>query len=358
MNNIQNVITKRKRILIIQIISLILIICYVTSCGDQSPKLGEWYYLGFGNETVTSIAVDSEDKNIIYVGTDSDFSLGVHGNLFKSTDAGKTWDTLVIGGSYKNIIIDPTNPNIIYAMPSSLIKSKDAGETWQYIIDGITLDWETRIQSLAINPQNPEVLYAGTGGFNGGNLYKSHNGGLTWNTVPSDSLREGVISIAVDPVDTNIVYAGTAWRCFVWKSTDAGKTWFNTEANNEGAPIYDILIDPNNNSTVYVCSRGVFKSEDGGINWSNISNGLPVDFYNVMKIQQSSSSRLFLVATYGDDGGIYEYIESEDKWNRIGIDSLNVSYYYSDLKFYSDPDRLYFGGKGLYMQYIFHEAQF
>lgn len=333
---------------------ILLIICLLIlfSCFDNNPKIMGWQVLGLLNETVTSIAVDPENKNIIYVGTKSDYSLGIEGKLFKSTDGGETWDTLVIGGSYKKIFISPINTDIIYAMPYSLIKSEDAGETWQYIFDGITLDWETRIQSLAINPQNPEVLYAGTSGYNGGNLYKSHNGGLTWNAVPSDSLKEGVISIAVDPVDTNIVYAGTTWRCYVWKSTDAGKTWFNTGAN-EGSMAYDILIDPNNNSTVYVCSRGVFKSEDGGVTWSNISNGLPVDSYNVMKIQQSSSSRLFLVATYGDDGGVYEYIETEDKWDKIGIDSLNVSYYYSDLKFYSDPDRLYFGGKGLYIQYLY-----
>ena len=73
---------------------------------------------------------------------------------------------------------------------------------------------------------------------------------------------------------------------------------------------------------------------------------------NVMKIQKSNSSRLFLVANFGDDGGIYEYSLEQNQWIRIGIDTLHISYYYSDLKFYANPYRLYFGGKGIYVRYL------
>ena len=107
-------------------------------------------------------------------------------------------------------------------MPSSIIKSYDAGKTWQPIIEGIKLDWETRVQSLAINPKKSNVLYAGTGGFYGGDFYKSHDGGLLWNKTPSDSLLDGVFCIAINPVDTNIVYVGTAFYGAVWMQEKHG----------------------------------------------------------------------------------------------------------------------------------------
>lgn len=68
-----------------------------------------------------------------------------------------------------------------------------------------------------------------------------------------------------------------------------------------------------------------------------------------MKIQQSESSRLFIIATYGDDGGIYEYSFLQNQWNRIGIDNLHITYYYSSLKIISSPNKLYFGSKGMYV---------
>ena len=55
------------------------------------------------------------------------------------------------------------------------------------------------------------------------------------------------------------------------------------------------------------------------------------------------------MATYGDDGGIYEYSFLQNKWIRIGIDSLHVSYYYSDLNVFSNPNKIYFGGNGIYV---------
>ncbi len=320
---------------------------------EQEQVPGQWRLLGLENETVTAIAVGPVNPSIIYAGTKSDFSAGINGKLFKSSDGGATWDTLLVGGSYKDILIDPSNPDIIYAMPFSVIKSEDAGKSWRPIIDGIHLDWETRVQSLAVNPKNPKVLYAGTGGFGGGDIYKSHDGGLHWNKTPSKSLSDGATCIAIDPVDTNVVYAGTAWRGIIWKSTDSGENWCQTGLGGKGL-IHYIFINPDQSNIIYSGSSGIFKTEDGGINWENISQGLPKTLFNIVKIQQSSSLRLFLVATFGDDGGIYEYSFAQNQWIKFGIDSLHVSYYYSDLKFYSNPDRLYFGGKGLYVRYLDH----
>ena len=309
----------------------------------------QWEFLGLENETVAAIAVDPIDPRIIYAGTLYDFSAGIDGKLFKSRNCGMTWDTLLIGGGYRSILIDPANHNVIYALPGGIIKSEDGGQTWQPIINGIKLvPGETRLMSLAINPKNSNTLYAGTGGFYGGNLYKSFDGGLHWNKVPSDSLKDGVTNIAVDPVDTNNIYAGTAGSGILWKSTDASVTWSRTGLGEIG--VHDIFIDPLLTTKIYVGvpSLGMFKTENAGISWEKISGGLPTDC-SVMKIQKYGF-RIFLIGTYGDDGGIYEYSLSQNQWIRFGIDALHVSYYYSDLKSSSNPGKLYFGGKrGVYV---------
>jgi len=334
------------------IIYFLLLVLIIVNCKDHSveppPGIEEWKLLGLENETVTAIAVNPINPKIIYAGTMYDYSAGKSGKLFKSTDAGTTWDTLVIGGGYRNILIDPLNHNIMYASPGGIIKSEDGGQTWKPIINGIYLDPETRVQSLAMNPKNPNVLYAGTGGFYGGTMYKSYDSGLHWNEIGRDSLRDGVVSIAIDPIDTNNVYAGTAFRGILWKSTDAGTTWFRTGLGETGLLIHDILINPDQPSTVYAGLRGIFKTEDGGMNWENFSQGLPT-ICDVVKIQKYSSSRIFLVGTSGNDGGIYEYSFLQNQWMRIGINNLHVSYYYSDLKISSDHDKIYFGGKGIYV---------
>ena len=205
---------------------------------DFQVQEEQWHILGLGDETVTAIAVDPINTNVIYAGTLYDYSAGINGKLFKSINGGTTWDTLLVGGGYSEILIDPLNTNIIYALPGGIIRSEDGGTTWQSIMDGIYLDAETRLRSLAMNPKNSNVLYAGTAGFYLGNLYKSYDGGLHWNAIGDDSLRDGVVCLAIDPIDTNIVYAGTSWRGILWKSTDAGVTWFRTELGEVGTHEY------------------------------------------------------------------------------------------------------------------------
>ena len=233
----------------------------------------EWKCLGLENETVTAIAIDSIDPNIIYAGTTDDFSAGIYGKLFKSIDGGINWDTLLLGGKYRSIIIDPTNHNVVYAVWGGIVKSYDGGETWQNSMNGIYIDYETRVQSLAINPKNPNVLYAGTGGFFGGTMYKSYDGGLHWNEIGADSLSDGVISIAIDPIDTNNVYAGTAWRGILWKSTDAGNSWFQTGLVETSNLMYLVEVNPKHSNIIYVGVRGLMVSYDSGIIW--IKEGLP-----------------------------------------------------------------------------------
>jgi photosystem II stability/assembly factor-like uncharacterized protein len=123
--------------------------------------------------------------------------------VFKSTDGGATWSGTSLGSTVWALAIDPQNPNILYAGTESfygggVFKSTDGGATWS----GTSL---TRtVWALAIDPQNPNILYAGAYG-----VFKSTDGGATWSEF-SDGLTDYYIyALAVNPQYTNIVYAGT-----------------------------------------------------------------------------------------------------------------------------------------------------
>lgn len=159
--------------------------CGVTE-GGESPEGSipctnisseEWVSLGLEDETVNAIAVHPDHTGIIYVGTAQSFSAGRQGKNFKSTDCGETWTQIWEGGSISEIVFDPENPSILYANPHGVIKSKDGGNTWVRKDEGLILDFETRVFTLAIDPINTNRVYAGTGGFGKGWLYYSRNGG-------------------------------------------------------------------------------------------------------------------------------------------------------------------------------------
>lgn len=315
----------------------------------QVSETEQWKFLGLENETITAIAVDPVNTNIIYAGTLYDYSAGINGKLFKSVDSGTTWDTLLVGGGYRKILIDPSNSNIIYTASGGIMKSEDGGKTWQSVVNGIKIDWETQVQTIAMNPLNSNTLYAGTAGIFTGNLYTSYNGGLNWIADSSDSLLDGVTTIAVNPVDTNIIYVGTSKGGILWKSIDAGNTWFKTGLGEKGT--HDICIDSQlaDNIFVGVPWFGIYKSENGGINWESLNAGLP-DSCSVVKIQKSNTSRLFLIGSSKNGSGIFEYQYQQKEWKKIGINVVDDQFfYYSDLKASSNPERLYFGGKGIYV---------
>ena len=322
----------------------------VISCESSADR---WQLLGLDGESVVAIETDPCDPRILYVGTQFDFSAGRPAKLFNSTDCGKTWDTLFVSnntGGVRTIWVNPKERNILFSLPYSILKSIDGGKHWQESANGIYLDFDTRVQCLAVDPKDINVMYAGTGGFFGGYLYKSTNSGLNWTRVLPDSLGDGVSSIAIDPENSKNLYVGTAGSGIIIKSTDAGLSWNYSGMGETGSIIHDIFIDADHNSNIYagVNIFGLYKSEDFGVSWTKWNQGLPSSF-SIVKIKKNYlKNTMYVIGTYGDNGWIYEFSNVQNQWIKIGIDSLRQSYYYSDLKLSSDNKTLYFGGKGIY----------
>lgn len=274
---------------------------------------------------------------VIFAGTMSDFSAGTRGKIFRSNDWGRTWREVVRDVSVTRIAVDPKNPSIVYAALAwvnftapGIIKSTDGGHTWFRSDRGMYFD-ESGIACLEIDPVNTNILYAGEAGFFGGGAYKTTNGGKYWMgltyTVPGEEfpmLADGVTTLAIDPSNTNIVYAGTAWRGQVYKSTDAGLTWRVIFPSSAGI-VYSLALSTRYPQIIYAGFnlRGLRYSTDGGNVWVKPASGLQ-DTLTVSSITVYDASTLFFVGNWRDDGGIYQSIDSGMSWKRIGIDRGRV----------------------------------
>ena len=128
------------------------------------------------------------------------------------------------------------------------------------------------VSAIVIDPQNPSMVYAGSSSHG---VYKSTDGGTTWNAVnsglPSILLDVYVSTLAVDPKNAGTLYAGS--REGLFKSTDGGTSWSKTGLTAEP---YALVIDPRNMGSVYAATpAGLFKSTDGGASWRNLFPASP-----------------------------------------------------------------------------------
>ncbi|MDC0230410.1 T9SS type A sorting domain-containing protein [Aureispira] len=182
-------------------------------------------------------------------------------------------------GRVNVIAEDPNDPNTIYigAPAGGCWKSTNAGVNWTVLTD----DFQSLgVSAIAIDYTNSNVIYIGTGDDDGGDTYsvgmfKSIDGGITWNEVsPSSSTIFGnsINKIIIHPIDNNTVFIASSTGCH--KSTNGGNTWTLLQS---GA-WRDMELKPDDPNTIYLSSKIFYRSTDGGLSWSNISTGLPNSF--------------------------------------------------------------------------------
>ena len=257
--------------------------------------------------TIGDIAIDPNNTNIIYVGTGE--ANGGHNNfpgggVFKSTDAGSTWDFLGLEGttSIGRIVINPQNSDILYLASvgsyfapnpeRGIYKSTDAGLTWDH---SLFVSDTTGFVDLIIDPNNPDRLMAAAwervrrpntsrlfGPSSG--IYKTIDGGNTWNKITvaplpnSNFTNVGRIGLAIHNNDPNIVYAlfTDGYNIIsLYRSNDFGISWTNADTDNElsggtaGFSWYfgQVRVHPTNPNIVYVMDVAFMRSTDGGNNW-------------------------------------------------------------------------------------------
>jgi photosystem II stability/assembly factor-like uncharacterized protein len=236
--------------------------------------------------------------------------------VYKSTDAGNNWTSSCGDGNYNLSIapmyalaIDPTNPATLYAGGGSLdyiSKSTNGGKTWQAINTGIQ---PTPIRALAVDPTTAATIYAGGAS---GIIYKTTDGGGHWVSKKSTTF---VLALAIDPANASTVYAATTQG--VLKSTNAGDTW--TSVNNGlsvtyGAAtfipsVYSLAISKTAPQIIYAGTRygGVFKSTDGGANWSQANPGLTNNFITALAVNPATPSIVYAGSNSGADAFVAKF---------------------------------------------------
>ena len=258
----------------------------------------EWREVGpfRGGRSAAVTGIPSQ-ANVYYFGSTG-------GGVWKSSDAAQSWENVsdgYFGGSIGAVAVSEWDPNVVYvgggektvrgnvSPGSGLWKSTDAGDTWQQA----GLKDSQHISRIRIHPKNPERLYvAAMGHLFGSNsqrgIYRSDDGGDSWQRVLFVNSEVGAVDLAMDPTNARILYA-SFWRVLrtpyslesggdgsgLYKSVDGGDTW-TLISENEGFPkgtlgIIGITVSPTNNKNLYAIVEaekgGVFRSTDGFARW-------------------------------------------------------------------------------------------
>ena len=289
---------------------VILATCAVTLAQPFSPSLYQgmrWRMIGpfRGGRTVAISGVPGK-PNVFYMAPNN-------GGVWKTTDYGLTWDPMFDDqpiGSVGALAIAPTNPNIIYvgsgeglrrpdlSVGDGIYKSADGGRMWQHL----GLRDAQQIGAILVDPQDPNrVFVAAVGHPYGPNfergVFRSTDGGTTWQKVLYKDENIGAIDLAFDPTNPMKIYA------VLWASRRP--PW--TTGGSYGAP-----------------GSGLFKSADGGTTWQELTKGLPsgADLGRIgLAIAPSDPRRIYALVQSEKAGGVYRSDDAGENWQRVNSES-------------------------------------
>jgi photosystem II stability/assembly factor-like uncharacterized protein len=271
------------------------------TCGAEWTPVGDGQ---IGTGSIGSIDVSESNPNIVWVGTGSAAirsNVIIGRGVYRSADAGRTWQLMGLedSGQIGAIVIHPANPDIVWlaALGSpfgpnqerGIFKTINGGRTWKKTL---FVNEETGGRVVAVNYANPNELYAGMyrgfrkgwdiisgGPAREGGIYKSADGGETWNKLSSGlpSNLIGKIDISIARSQPSTVYAmveAPAADGGLYKSTDAGASWklVNNAANLRSRPFYFHYVDvnPKDPNEVWVNTLTLQRSRDGGVTFSAV----------------------------------------------------------------------------------------
>jgi photosystem II stability/assembly factor-like uncharacterized protein len=270
--------------------------------------------LGPPGGTARSLLISARDSKIVYSGTSD-------GQLFKSQDAGKSWNLLYPGLKRRQLVIDtivedPANPDHLFVggwdlrtNGGGLFESRDAGQSWSQI----KLPKENvAVRGMAISRKHATHMIAGTGS----GLYVSVDGGKTWQSRGAGN--EAFLqteSVAIDPDDPRFLFVGT-WH-LGFRSSDFGKTWIQ---NDKGmifdSDVFSIVINPRNPKNIFASAcTGLYRSLDHGVSWTRLKI-LPKSYLvraQVVYIDPTDSTRIY----GGTTEGLFVSRDSGMTWSRI-----------------------------------------
>lgn len=292
-------------------------------------------------------------------------------NAFKFRNVGPAF----LSGRIADIAIHPNNENIWYVAVGSggVWMTDNAGTTWKPIFDSQPV---YSIGSVTIDPSNPSIIWVGSGENVGGRhvgygdgVYRSTDGGESWKNMGLKK-SEHISEIIVHPDDSNVVYVasqGPLWSSGgdrgLFKTTDGGKTWNKILGGSEWTGVTDIMMDSRHPNIIYAATwdrhrtvaaymgggpgSGIHRSDDNGNTWKKLSNGIPKSNLGKIGIAMSYQDNDVVYAAIETDrtkGGVYKSVNRGESWTKMSntVSGGTGPHYYQEL--YTSPhkfDRLY-----------------
>ena len=302
----------------------------------------------FKTSSIGAVAVSESDPNIIYVGMGEHAPRAVmtsYGDgVYKSTDAGKTWKNIGLKNTQhiSRVVIHPKNPNIVFVAAQGalygpnkergIFKSVDGGVTWNKILYVNDL---TGCSELSMDYNNPLVMYAAMwehqrlpwkviSGGPGSGLYKTTDGGVTWNQIHNGLPKEkGKMAIAVSRSNSEKVYAlvesdSNKELGGLFSSSNGGGNWTKISSDHsliQRAWYYiELFIDPTDEEKLYVLNASAQRSIDGGKTWSRIT-GTHGDYHDLWI--NPANNKNMIIANDGGAAVSYNYGKSWSPQNRM-----------------------------------------
>jgi len=261
---------------------------------------------------ISTIAMDPQNSKTIYA---ADLRAA---SLFKSVDGGANWSTVNSKIVSFNLAVDPQSSNTLYAStPNGFFKSTDAGTNWT-----ATLELPQSVGAFAIDPQSPTTLYVSSWP---SGLFKTNDAGVKWTVANSGLSTLSVATVAVDPQNSDLVYASTGWMGSIARSADGGSSWSSLTTTLPNFYPFVLAIDPLNPKTLYAGTNAgdfgpaglIFKSVDRGVTWGTAISGLPEVLWSVNALAINPKNPNTILA--GTDKGVFKSIDAGATWNESSI---------------------------------------